>query len=83
MARDSYINRTAASVEKMIPLRESAGAPRLSPVNLLLIAVNVIVFGYEIRLGAASEGLMMRFGMTPARVASIGRVPRLPPDMPC
>ena len=56
----------------MIPLRESAGAPRLSPVNLLLIAVNVIVFGYEIRLGAASEGLMMRFGMTPARVASIG-----------
>ncbi|MGO9058622.1 MAG: rhomboid family intramembrane serine protease [Candidatus Binataceae bacterium] len=56
----------------MIPLRDSAGAPRLSPVNLLLIAANVIVFGYEIRLGAASEGLMMRFGMTPARVAAIG-----------
>ena len=68
----------------MIPLRESAGAPRLSPVNLLLIAVNVIVFGYEIRLGAASEGLMMRFGMTPARVAALGSASiRLPPDMPC
>ncbi len=56
----------------MIPLRDSAGAPRLSPVNLLLIAANVIVFGYEMRLGAAADGLMTRFGMTPARVAAIG-----------
>ncbi len=55
----------------MIPLRDSAGAPRLSPVNLGLIAVNVAVFGYELRLGAAAEGLMTRFGMTPARVAAI------------
>jgi membrane associated rhomboid family serine protease len=56
----------------MIPLRDSAGAPRLSPVNLLLIAANVIVFAYEIRLGAAADGLIMRFGMTPARVAAAG-----------
>jgi len=56
----------------MIPLRDNAGAPRLSPVNLLLIAANVIVFGYELKLGAASEDLMMRWGMTPAHIAAIG-----------
>jgi membrane associated rhomboid family serine protease len=59
----------------MIPLRDSAGAPRLSPVNLLLIAANVAVFGYEMRLGTAAESLMTRYGMTPARIAAIGAGP--------
>lgn len=66
----SYSSRL--ELPKMIPLRDNAGAPRLSPVNLLLIAANVAVFGYEMRLGAASEQLLMRFGMTPAHVAAIG-----------
>ncbi len=56
----------------MIPLRDSAGAPRLSPVNLLLIAANVIVFAYEMRLGAGADGFIARFGMTPARIAALG-----------
>jgi rhomboid family protein len=56
----------------MIPLRDSAGAPRLSPTNLLLIAVNVAVFAYELRLGAAGNELLFDYGMVPARVAAIG-----------
>jgi membrane associated rhomboid family serine protease len=56
----------------MIPLRDSAGAPRLSPVNLLLIAANIIVFAYQLRLGAAADGLIVRFGMTPAKIAGLG-----------
>ncbi len=57
----------------MIPLRDSAGAPRLSPVNLLLIAANVAVFIYQMRLGAAAtDRLFVHYGMTPANVAAIG-----------
>ncbi|HKD68934.1 MAG TPA: rhomboid family intramembrane serine protease [Candidatus Binataceae bacterium] len=62
----------------MIPLRDSAGASRLSPVNLLLIAANVIVFVYEVRIGpAAADRLIALYGMTPAKVAAIGSVPLL------
>lgn len=57
----------------MIPLRDSVGAPRLSPANLLLIAANVIVFGYELRIGDAAS-LLLRFGLVPARLAAIGSV---------
>ncbi len=59
----------------MIPLRDSAGAPRLSPVNLLLIAANVAVFVHEMRLGpAAANHLIVHYGMTPAHVAAISSV---------
>jgi membrane associated rhomboid family serine protease len=60
----------------MIPLRDSAGAPRLSPVNLILIAANVAVFVYEVRLGPASaDHLIGHYGMTPAKIAAIGSLP--------
>ena len=60
----------------MIPLRDSAGAPRLSPVNLILIAANVAVFVYEARLGPASaDHLISHYGMTPAKIAAIGSLP--------
>lgn len=58
----------------MIPLRDSAGAPRLSPVNLLLIAANVAVFVCQMRLGPAANSLIIHYGMTPAKVAAIGSV---------
>jgi len=59
----------------MIPLRDSAGAPRLSPINLLLIAANVAAFVYEMRLGgSAANRLIVHYGMTPAKVAAIGSV---------
>ncbi len=56
----------------MIPLRDSAGAPRLSPINLLLIAANVIAFAYEISLGPAAQELIVHYGMVPARLAALG-----------
>jgi membrane associated rhomboid family serine protease len=60
----------------MIPLRDSAGAPRLSPVNLLLIAANVIVYVYEARLGpTAADHLIAHYGMTPAKIVAIGSLP--------
>src|SRR5579885_1147327 len=60
----------------MIPLRDSAGAPRLSPVNLLLIAANIAVFIYQVRLGPeAANRLIVHYGMTPAHVAALGSVP--------
>jgi membrane associated rhomboid family serine protease len=58
----------------MVPLRDSAGAPRLAPVNVLLIAANVAALVYEMRMGpAAANRLIVHYGMTPARVAAIGR----------
>jgi membrane associated rhomboid family serine protease len=59
----------------MIPLRDSAGAPRLSPVNLLRIAANVGVFVYEMQLGAAADNLIVRFGLIPQRIAAISSAP--------
>jgi membrane associated rhomboid family serine protease len=60
----------------MIPLRDSAGAPRLSPVNLLLIAANVIVFVYQMQLGpTATDRLIAEYGMMPVRVAALGSTP--------
>ncbi len=56
----------------MIPLRDSAGAPRLSPINLLLIAANVMVFAYEMWLGPPADSLIAHYGMIPAKVAAIG-----------
>ncbi len=59
----------------MIPLRDSAGASHLSPVNLLLIAANAAVFAYEMHSGqAGSERLIVHYGMIPAKVAAIGSV---------
>lgn len=55
----------------MIPLRDSAGAPRLSPINLLLIAANVAVFGYEIHLGAAAGDLIAHYAMVPAKIVAL------------
>ena len=61
----------------MIPLRDSAGAPRLSPINLLLIAANVTVFIYEMWIGPAADSLIVYYGMIPAKVAAIGSTPVL------
>ncbi len=59
----------------MIPLRDSAGAPRLSPVNLLLIAANVAVFGYEVHLGSVAGDLIAHYGMVPAKIVALGSGP--------
>ncbi len=53
----------------MIPLRDSEAEHRLSPVNTLLIAANIIVFALEVRLGPHAVRVLERFAMVPASIA--------------
>jgi rhomboid family protein len=53
----------------MIPLRDSAAPRRLTPVNTLLIAANVAVFLYEVRLSHGIFRFAARYAMVPAAVA--------------
>ncbi len=54
----------------MIPLRDSSTPRRLTPVNVLLILLNLAVFGYEFSLGPAVEGFVLRYAMVPESVTS-------------
>ena len=58
----------------MIPLRDNLGASRFAPANLLLILANLVVFGYELRLGARIDPLIFRFGMVPEHLIHISKV---------
>jgi rhomboid family protein len=53
----------------MIPLRDNVARHRLSPVNTLLIAVNVAVFVHEVSLGRHLNEFITRYAMVPALVA--------------
>jgi len=57
----------------MIPLRDNVGARRLASINNLLIAANVVVFIYEIRLGGRVVPMVKEYGMVPARIAQLTR----------
>ena len=53
----------------MIPLRDTNPRSTFPVLTLLIILTNVLVFFYELSLPApASESLMLRYGMVPARV---------------
>ncbi len=52
----------------MIPLRGHPDAPRFSPVNTILIALNAGAFAVQLS-GAAADDYLVRLGMTPAAVA--------------
>ncbi len=54
----------------MIPLRDSAAPRRLTPVNSVLIAVNLAIFIYELMLGPDAIGFIARFAMVPARLSA-------------
>jgi rhomboid family protein len=54
----------------MIPLRDSAAARRLMPINSLLIAANIAVFIHEVSLGAHLGAFVSEFAMVPAAVAA-------------
>ncbi len=54
----------------MIPLRDSSTPRRLTPINVLLILLNLAVFGYEFSLGPAVEEFVLRFAMVPGSVTS-------------
>ncbi len=52
----------------MIPLRNSESTRRLTPINTALIAANLAVFAYEMRLGSGARALLGRYAMTPAAI---------------
>jgi membrane associated rhomboid family serine protease len=52
----------------MIPLRDNAAPRRLTLVNTILIAANLVVFIYELSLGARVGDVVGRFAMVPAAV---------------
>lgn len=57
----------------MIPLRDTIPARRFPVVNLSIIAVNVLVFFFELVLGPRGlERLLMTYGVVPARFWSMG-----------
>jgi len=57
----------------MIPLRDNVGKHRLASISNLLIAANVAVFLYEMRLGNGVVPLVKEYGMVPARIAQLAR----------
>ncbi|HEX9115928.1 MAG TPA: rhomboid family intramembrane serine protease [Anaerolineae bacterium] len=64
----------------MIPIRDRIPTRHFPGVTILLIVINVIVFGYEMLLSAAGgDPLLNRFiytyGLVPARVATQGLTP--------
>jgi len=52
----------------MIPLRDSNPSRTIPFVNYLLIAVNVIVFLFELSLGRGMNKLVMHFGLVPCNL---------------
>ena len=64
----------------MIPIGDDPGPRRLTPiVTFTLIAINVVVFIYELSLGGAIEGLFRSAGVIPLEFA---RNQDLPPAAP-
>jgi membrane associated rhomboid family serine protease len=56
----------------MIPVQDSPGQERrhLPLVTLLLIAVNVVVFVYELTLGSALPGFVQAYGLVPLEITT-------------
>ena len=51
----------------MIPLRDSNPSTTVPIVTILLIAINSIVWLYEVSLGAGADRFVIEYGLTPAR----------------
>lgn len=52
----------------MIPIRDKNPTRRFPIVNVILIAVNVVVFFYEVSLGGKLEFLFSRFAVIPTHI---------------
>ena len=67
----------------MIPLRDTTKSARFPFVNLTLIALNILVFLFEISLGDKMNAFIYHFGLIPADVfstsAGIGLAERITP----
>ncbi len=51
----------------MFPLKDNIPAKHFPAVNIWLIAINVLCFIYEVKLGSHLEGFIMQYGFIPAR----------------
>ncbi|HSF32530.1 MAG TPA: rhomboid family intramembrane serine protease [Candidatus Tectomicrobia bacterium] len=58
----------------MIPLRDTIPAQRFPAVSVLLIALNVLAFFYELSLGAALDVFIMQYGAVPLRFILAGQM---------
>jgi membrane associated rhomboid family serine protease len=58
----------------MIPLRDTIPAQSFPAVTVLLIALNVLAFLYELSLGKALEVFIMQYGAVPLRFILAGQM---------
>ena len=65
----------------MIPLRESSTKRRITPINILLIVINLAVFAYEFSLGPRVGDFVYRYAMVPDRITGTLRALE-GPDLP-
>lgn len=65
----------------MIPLRDNAAKRRFTPINVLLIIINIGVFAYEVTLGQRVTEFVLRYAMVPERITDSLRMPVLA-DLP-
>lgn len=59
----------------MIPLRDKNPSGTVPFVTVSLIAVNVLMFVYQLSLGTALPSLLIQFGLVPSRLFSSAQVP--------
>lgn len=65
----------------MIPLRDNIPSRTFPIVNLLLVALNVAAFLYELSLGRQLERYLFAFGLVPAKYALPGLFTELGPGL--
>jgi membrane associated rhomboid family serine protease len=58
----------------MIPLRHTVPSSSVSVVTIGLIAMNVLVFGYQLSLGPELNGFVVRYGAIPLRFILAGHI---------
>src|SRR5213593_1892439 len=60
--------RADVPIASMIPLRDENPSSKVPVVTRLLIAINVVMFAYEIWLGPALRPFILEWGLRPARL---------------
>ena len=59
----------------MIPLRDNAAKRRLTPINILLIVINIGIFAYEVSLGPKVTAFVLHYAMVPQSITDSLRMP--------
>lgn len=69
---EKTISRHFQAARDMIPIKDNIPAEHFPAMNVGLIVVNVLVFGYEVLLGDQLNDFIRTFGFIPARYVLIG-----------